>query len=155
MQQSFKLVVQYAIENVPSSELPTRNQLRRWVKLSLEQEAEIVIRFVTVEEGRELNHRYRGKDYATNVLTFAYDDTNPLSGDIVLCVPVISQEARQQHKTHMAHYAHLTIHGILHLQGYDHIEDNEAKLMESRETEILAQLGIQDPYAEFPALMSE
>jgi len=155
MQQSFKLVVQYAIENVPSSELPTRNQLRRWVKLSLEQEAEIVIRFVTVEEGRELNHRYRGKDYATNVLTFAYDDTNPLSGDIVLCVPVISQEARQQHKTHMAHYAHLTIHGILHLQGYDHIEDNEAKLMESRETAILAQLGIQDPYAEFPALMSE
>ncbi len=155
MRQSFRLVVQYAVENVLSVELPTRSQLRRWVKLTLEQEAEVVIRFVTVAEGRGLNRRYRGKDYATNVLTFVYDDTDPLSGDIVLCVPVINQEARQQHKSLTAHCAHLVIHGILHLQGYDHVEDDEAMLMESRETAILARLGIQDPYAEFPSLMTD
>ena len=146
MQQPFKLSVQFATDQTSADELPTRTQFRRWVTLALEQQAAIVIRVVDIAEGRELNHRYRGKDYATNVLTFVYDDTDPLSGDIVLCAPVIVQEALQQHKLLMAHYAHLTVHGILHLQGYDHIEEHDALCMESKEIEILANLGFLDPY---------
>ncbi|SER63184.1 probable rRNA maturation factor [Nitrosomonas sp. Nm51] len=146
MQQSLKLSVQFAADHVPADELPTRAQFRRWITLALEQKAAIVIRVVGIAEGRDLNHRYRGKNHATNVLTFVYDDTDPLSGDIVLCAPAINREALQQHKPLMAHYAHLTVHGVLHLQGYDHIEEFDALHMESRETEILAKLGIRDPY---------
>lgn len=141
----FKLMVQYATD---SSTVPTRPQFRRWVKAALMQEAEIVLRLVDETEGRELNQQFRGKDYATNVLTFVYDDTQPLTGDIVLCAPVVSQEAQQQHKDLLAHYAHLTVHGILHLQGYDHIEDADAVEMEQLETQILARLGYGNPYAE-------
>ena len=141
----FKLMVQYA---TGSSTVPTRPQFRRWVKAALMQEAEIVLRLVDEAEGRELNQQFRGKDYATNVLTFVYDDTQPLTGDIVLCAPVVSQEAQQQHKDLLAHYAHLTVHGILHLQGYDHIEDADAAEMEQLETQILARLGYGNPYAE-------
>lgn len=151
MESAFKLVVQYATDHSDSAELPTRSQFRRWVKSALgknTQEAEIVIRIVDVAEGRTLNQCYRGKDYATNVLTFVYDDTAPLSGDIVLCADVIKKEARQQHKPLMAHFAHLTVHGVLHLQGYDHIEDEDALIMEKMETDILARMGIHDPYAE-------
>ena len=141
----FKLMVQYATGN-PT--VPTRPQFRRWVKAALMQEAELVLRLVDEAEGRELNQQFRGKDYATNVLTFVYDDTQPLTGDIVLCAPVVSQEAQQQHKDLLAHYAHLTVHGILHLQGYDHIEDADAAEMEQLETQILARLGYGNPYAE-------
>lgn len=144
-QQSFKLMVQYA---AASDEAPTRPQFRRWVKAALQQEAEIVLRLVDETEGRDLNRQFRGKDYATNVLTFVYDDTQPLTGDIVLCAPVVSREAQQQHKDLIAHYAHLTVHGILHLQGYDHIEDAAAAEMEQLETAILAKLGYPDPYTE-------
>lgn len=144
-EKSFKLVVQYATDN---AEAPTRPQFRRWVKAALMQPAEIVLRLVDETEGRELNQQFRGKDYATNVLTFTYDDMQPLTGDIVLCAPVVSQEAQQQHKDRLAHYAHLTVHGILHLQGYDHVEDAEAARMEQLETQILAKLGYSDPYAE-------
>ncbi|HBV21268.1 MAG TPA: rRNA maturation RNase YbeY [Nitrosomonas sp.] len=147
MEHSFKLTIQYAAGNAASAALPTRTQFRRWVKSALEQEAEIVIRIVDKFEGRTLNHDYRGKDYATNVLTFVYDDTEPLSGDVVLCAEVIENEARQQHKTLMAHYAHLTVHGLLHLQGYDHVSDDEATIMEKKETDILIRLGFNDPYA--------
>jgi len=112
------------------------------------QPAEIVLRLVDETEGRELNRQFRGKDYATNVLTFVYDDMQPLTGDIVLCAPVVSQEAQQQHKDRLAHYAHLTVHGVLHLQGYDHIDDAEAAQMEQLETQILAKLGYPGPYAE-------
>lgn len=112
------------------------------------QPAEITLRLVDEIEGRELNRNFRGKDYATNVLTFVYHDTQPLSGDIVLCAPVVEREAEQQHKDRMAHYAHLTVHGILHLQGYDHIEDTDAIEMERLETQILEQLGYRDPYVE-------
>lgn len=139
----FKLVVQYA---TGSSTAPTRPQFRRWVKAALMQQAEIVLRLVDEAEGRELNRQFRGKDYATNVLTFVYDDMQPLTGDIVLCAPVVSQEAQQQHKDLLAHYAHLTVHGVLHLQGYDHIEDADAAEMEQLETRILAALGYADPY---------
>lgn len=145
MVKSFKLAVQYAIN---STEIPIRPQFRRWVKAALMQDAEIVLRIVGEPEGRELNQQFRNKNYATNVLTFVYDDTQPLTGDIVLCAPVVSQEARQQHKNLHAHYAHLTVHGILHLQGYDHIEDNEAAVMEQIETQILTRLGYADPYQE-------
>ncbi len=138
-------MVQYATN---STDVPTRPQFRRWVKVALMQEAEIVLRIVDEAEGYELNHQFRNKDYATNVLTFAYDDRQPLTGDIVLCAPIVSQEARQQHKNLTAHYAHLTIHGILHLQGYDHIEEAEAVVMEQMETQILARLGYDDPYTE-------
>ncbi len=138
-------MVQYATN---STDVPTRPQFRRWVKAALMQEAEIVLRIVDEAEGYELNHQFRNKDYATNVLTFAYDDTQPLTGDIVLCAPIVSQEAQQQHKNLTAHYAHLTVHGILHLQGYDHIEEAEAVVMEQMETQILARLGYDDPYTE-------
>ena len=145
MEKSFKLMVQYATN---STDAPTRPQFRRWVKAALMQEAEIVLRIVDEAEGCELNHQFRNKDYATNVLTFVYDDTQPLTGDIVLCAPVVSQEAQEQHKNLTAHYAHLTVHGILHLQGYDHIEEAEAVVMEQMETQILARLGYDDPYTE-------
>lgn len=141
----FKLMVQYATE---SGEAPTRPQFRRWVKAALQGNAEVVLRLVDEKEGQELNRQFRGKNYATNVLTFVYDDTQPLAGDIVLCVPVVRQEAQQQHKDLIAHFAHLTVHGILHLQGYDHLEDAEAIEMERMETAILTRLGYSDPYAE-------
>ena len=146
MEKSFSLTVQYAMDDADSAALPTRSQFRRWVRSALEQDAEIVIRIVDLTEGRALNHDYRGKDYATNVLTFVYDDTDPLSGDIVLCAQVIGNEAAQQHKTLMAHYAHLTVHGVLHLQGYDHIGNDEARVMEKKEINILTRLGFNDPY---------
>lgn len=138
-------MVQYVTD---SKDVPARPLFRRWVKAALMQEAEIVLRIVDEAEGCELNRQFRHKDYATNVLTFVYDDTPPLTGDIVLCAPVVSQEAQQQHKNLTAHYAHLTVHGILHLQGYDHIEEAEAVVMEQLEAQILARLGYDDPYAE-------
>lgn len=138
-------MVQYATD---SKDVPARPLFRRWVKAALMQEAEIVLRIVDEAEGCELNHQFRDKDYATNVLTFVYDDTQPLTGDIVLCAPVVSKEAQQQHKDLIAHYAHLTVHGVLHLQGYDHIEEAEAVVMEQMETQILARLGYDDPYTE-------
>lgn len=138
-------MVQYATTD---PEVPTRPQFRRWVNAALMQDAEIVLRLVDEAEGRELNQQFRQKDYATNVLTFGYDDTEPLTGDIVLCAPVVSKEAQTQNKPLLAHYAHLTVHGVLHLQGYDHMDDAEAMQMEQLETQILARLGYDDPYIE-------
>jgi len=106
------------------------------------------VRFVGGREGRALNARHRGRDYPTNVLTFVYDDTVPLSGDLVLCVPVLRREAREQGKTFRAHCAHLVIHGMLHLQGYDHARAADARRMEAREKRVLARLGYPDPYPE-------
>lgn len=143
--RSLKLMVQYATE---CREAPARPQFRRWVKAALQCDAEVVLRLVDEAEGRDLNRQFRGKDYATNVLTFVYDDTQPLAGDIVLCVPVVRQEAQQQHKDLTAHFAHLTVHGVLHLQGYDHIAEAEAAEMERLETAVLAKFGYADPYAE-------
>ena len=97
-------------------------------------------------EGRALNRDFRGKDHATNILTFAYPDNESLSGDIVLCAPVIAKEAREQRKPIEAHYAHLVVHGMLHLQGYDHENNNDARVMETREAEIVVKLGYADPY---------
>jgi probable rRNA maturation factor len=129
------------------AQLP-RAALLRWVKATLFADAELTLRFVDSDEGRALNRTYRGKDYATNVLTFAYaqDHSDPVSGDIVLCCPVVEQEALAQDKPLVAHYAHLVVHGVLHAQGYDHEDDDEAQEMEALEVEALAALGFANPY---------
>lgn len=146
------LHVQYALSD--RNDLPQRQALRRWVAAALMQDAEVTLRFVEEAEGRRLNRDYRGKDYATNVLTFTYDtppglpdQASPLSGDIVLCVPVVAREAAEQGKPCEAHYAHLVVHGLLHLQGYDHEDEREAIAMEAVESFILRRLGYPDPYA--------
>jgi probable rRNA maturation factor len=139
----FSLAVQYA---GGAQNMPTRIQLRRWIKAALQRDVSITLRFVDGPEGRALNKKYRGRDYATNVLTFVYDDAEPLSGDIVICAPVAEMEAREQRKDIFAHYAHLTIHAVLHLQGYDHGRAADAAEMESRETAIMLKLGYADPY---------
>ena len=137
------LAVQYAanVEN-----LPPRPQFRRWIKAALQRDVQIVLRVVDEAEGRVLNKNYRGKDYATNVLTFVYGDTIPLSGDVVICAQVVEKEAREQHKDLHAHYAHLTVHAALHLQGYDHDNEADAAVMEAQETAILLKLGYAGPY---------
>lgn len=110
-------------------------------------DAQFTVRIVDAEEGRALNRDYRHKDYATNVLTFAYGDEAPVCADLVLCAPVVAREAREQGRTLQAHYAHLIVHGSLHAQGWDHeTSAAEASAMEARETQILARLGFADPY---------
>jgi probable rRNA maturation factor len=137
------LTVQYALEK---DGLPTRSQLRAWAKSALLRDVMVTVRLVDAGEGRMLNRQYRGRDGATNVLTFTYDGTGPLSGDIALCVPVIEREAREQHKNLQAHYAHLVVHGMLHLQGYGHEKAADARVMEALEAEIVTGLGYADPY---------
>jgi probable rRNA maturation factor len=141
------LSVQYADPRLVDT-LP-RPEIRRWVKAAQFAPAELVIRFVDDNEGRTLNRDYRGKDYATNVLTFAYDeaevvmDTDIVRADIVLCVDVLLREAQQQAISVVQHAAHLIVHGVLHAQGYDHEADDEAAEMEALEDEILVGLGIR------------
>jgi probable rRNA maturation factor len=132
---------------VDATALPRRATLRRWALAALDRDAAVTLRFVATREGRALNQRYRGHDHATNVLTFVYDDEVSLSGDIVLCAPVVRKEARTRKKTLAAHYAHLVIHGMLHLQGYDHERDDDAHRMQGRESALLASLGYPDPHA--------
>jgi probable rRNA maturation factor len=137
------LTVQYASR---AQHLPTRAQLRRWISAAQQRDVSITLRIVDESDGRELNKNYRGKDYATNVLTFVYDDTQPLSGDIVICAPVVEREAAAQHKGLLAHYAHLAIHAALHLQGYQHDDETGAAEMESLETALMLKLHYPDPY---------
>ncbi|MEX3930658.1 rRNA maturation RNase YbeY [Paraburkholderia phymatum] len=119
-----------------------------WIKAALFADAELTVRFVDADEGRTLNRTYRGKDYATNVLTFAYAESedDPVTGDLILCCPVVEKEANEQGKPLEAHYAHLLVHGTLHAQGYDHEQEDEAEEMEAIETEVLGKLGFPDPY---------
>lgn len=126
--------------------LPTAAQFRKWAKAALRVDTEVSIRIVDEAEGRMLNRTYRNKDYATNVLTFALTEEPYLMGDIVICAPVVEKEAKEQHKELLAHYAHLTVHGILHLHGYDHETEAQAELMESLETAIVTKLGYASPY---------
>ena len=138
------LAVQYASE---MENIPTRAQFRRWAQRALLQDVQVALRIVDEAEGRELNRSYRGKDYATNVLTFTYDEAqSPLYGDVVICAPVVAREARAQHKELHARYAHLMVHAMLHLQGHEHEGEQEAAEMEQLETAILAKLGYADPY---------
>jgi probable rRNA maturation factor len=137
------LSVQYASN---AKKMPTRQQFRRWVKAALEQDVQIALRIVDEIEGRALNQSYRGKDYATNVLTFVYDDAKPLYGDVVICAPVVAREAREQGKDLLAHYAHLTLHAALHLQGYNHEKQRDAVKMEARETALMIKLRYPAPY---------
>ena len=124
-----------------------RHSVARWIRHSLERDAEITVRIVNAEEGQALNRDYRGKDYATNVLTFDYRVEPVVSADLVLCAPVVAQEARDNKKTLQAHYAHLLVHGTLHAQGWDHETGAaDALAMEAREVEILAGLGFKSPY---------
>ena len=138
-----ELAVQYAVK---PENAPTRAQLKKWALAALEEDAEVALRIVGETEGRELNRDYRGKDYATNVLTFPLTDDPVLMGDIVLCHAVVEKEALEQNKPVEAHYAHLVVHGMLHLQGYDHETDEEAEVMEALETQIVTHLGYADPY---------
>ena len=121
--------------------------MARWIRAALAAPAEITVRVVDGEEGQALNRDFRGKDYATNVLTFDYSREPVVSADLVLCAPVVAREAAEQAKSIEAHYAHLLVHGTLHAQGFDHEKARDAKVMEARETQILAALGFEDPYA--------
>ncbi|HUW26616.1 MAG TPA: rRNA maturation RNase YbeY [Gallionella sp.] len=167
------LTVQYASA---AQNLPTRAQLRRWIKAALQRDARMTLRIVDEAEGRELNRSYRNKDYATNVLTFVYDDEEPtpqpslsggltgsslsrggreglgrlggVVGDVVICAPVVEKEARTQCQELTAHYAHLAIHAALHLQGYNHENEADAAGMEALETQLMLKLRYPDPYQE-------
>ena len=126
---------------------PSRPQVRRWVRASCPLPAEIAVRFVGSVEGQALNRDYRGKDYATNVLSFPYEAGARICGDLLLCREVVEREAREQGKTAEAHYAHMVVHGMLHLQGHDHETGSaDARRMEALERKILSALGYPDPY---------
>lgn len=146
---------------VPRAGLPAAVSFRKWVAAALDgriRDADLAVRLVGNKEGRALNRHYRGKDHATNVLSFPAEIAEgvkmpkgvkmPLLGDLVLCAPVIAREAKEQKKPLAAHYAHLTVHGALHLLGWDHEDTREAECMEQLEREILAGLGLPDPYQE-------
>jgi probable rRNA maturation factor len=147
-----RVAVGYAL---PRAGLPAANSFRQWVAAALRganyrKSAELAIRLVDSDEGRALNRDYRGKDYATNVLSFPAELPPelklPLLGDLAICAPVVLREALEQGKQPRDHWAHLTVHGVLHLLGYDHIRARDAEAMEALETHILAGLGIADPY---------
>lgn len=128
-----------------ASHIPTDALLRRWSSAAVSRDARVTLRYVAEAEGRRLNREFRGKDYATNVLTFIYS-AKPLEGDVVICAPVVAREAKAQGKSPAAHHAHLLVHGLLHLQGMDHGRKAAAERMETRERRILAKLGFGDPY---------
>ena len=123
-----------------------RHRVARCIRAALELPGELTVRIVGADEGRSLNLQYRGKDYATNVLTFDYSHEPVVVADLVLCAPVVAQEAAEQGLALEAHYAHLLVHGTLHAQGYDHEAEDEAGAMEARESAVLAELGHGDPY---------
>lgn len=165
-----EMSVQKAVSHKLAAALPKKKQLLHWARAALEGDARVTVRFVDEEEGATLNQRYRQKDGPTNVLTFSYtvpagasvfsqiEDDDPvlpaetvLCGDIVFCAPVVAKEAQAQGKTLEAHYAHLIIHAMLHLQGFDHESEADARTMEGRERMLMALLGFRDPYKEIPA----
>lgn len=152
------LKIQKAVSGTDRDQAPRKHRIRTWARAALRAGvADVTIRLVGEAEGRALNHDYRGKAHATNVLTFVYDTmpsgaepavaSSVFSGDLVICVPVLVREAAEQGKTLEAHFAHLVVHGMLHLQGYDHEVAEQAEIMESLEAEILATLGFGNPYA--------
>ena len=148
---SIELDLQLAVEN--ENGLPSFDEFHRWLCSAIEKfqpQAEVTVRIVDEEESHQLNHEYRGKDKSTNVLSFPFEAPPgmeiDLLGDLIICRQVVEQEAKEQDKPLMAHWAHMVVHGSLHLLGYDHIEDDEAEEMESLETEIMQGMGFEDPY---------
>ena len=128
--------------------LLSRALVKKWIQHSLAVDAEMAVRIVGTEEGQQLNREYRKKDYATNVLTFDYQQEPTVMADLVICGPVVEREAQEQNKTLEEHYAHLLVHGTLHAQGWDHeTSEADADEMEAYETDIMAELGYADPYA--------
>ncbi len=143
--RSPRIVIQRASK---ATHVPADRELRAWARAALPRFAQVTLRYVAEAEARRLNREFRGSDYATNVLTFVYDDAAAgLAGDIVICAPVVAREARAAGKPVDAHHAHLVVHGLLHLQGLDHEREADARRMEARERRILARLGFPDPYA--------
>ncbi len=138
-----KFSFQNTCENL---QLPSKAQFKKWAKAALRVETEVTIRIVDEHEARALNSQYRAKDYATNVLTFPITEEPILMGDIAICAPVVAAEAIAQNKSITAHFAHLTVHGMLHLSGFDHETEPQAELMEALEVQILAKLGYANPY---------
>lgn len=152
-----ELVIDRQVANdIKDSDLPSENDLKQWLsavlKSQLDNHKEITLRFVSEEESKQLNSQYRDKNTPTNVLSFPFESPPelnlPLLGDLVICKPVIEREALEQGKALLHHYAHMVIHGCLHLYGYDHIEDAEAEVMETLEIDLLSHLNIDDPYQE-------
>jgi len=143
---SLTLSLQFA--DAADRALLPRHKVARWIRAALEgRPAELTVRIVGADEGRALNRDYRGRDYATNVLTFDYSREPVVAADLVLCAPVVRDEAKAQRLPLLDHYAHLLVHGTLHAQGYDHENDADAQVMEARESELLLALGFADPYA--------
>ncbi|KJY85501.1 metal-binding heat shock protein [Vibrio galatheae] len=148
---SIELDLQIAVEN--EQDLPSEQEFQTWLDktiLPFQKQAELTIRVVDEQESQQLNHEYRGKDKPTNVLSFPFEAPPgiemDLLGDLVICRQVVEREAQEQNKPLIAHWAHMVVHGSLHLLGYDHIEDDEAEEMESLETEIMQGMGFKDPY---------
>lgn len=148
---SIELDLQLAVESEQG--LPTEQDIQLWLDKTIPQfqkSAELTIRIVDTEESHQLNHEYRGKDKPTNVLSFPFEAPPgielDLLGDLIICRQVVEKEAEEQNKPLLAHWAHMVVHGSLHLLGYDHIEDDEAEEMESLETEIMQAMGFEDPY---------
>ena len=144
MKPALQLSLQFADKSHRDS-LP-RHRVARWIRAALESPAQITVRIVDADEGQALNRDYRHKDYATNVLTFDYQHEPEVIADLILCAPVVADEARRQRLAIEAHYAHLLVHGTLHAQGYDHEDEQDARVMEARESELLLALGFKDPY---------
>ena len=146
------LSVQYACNK---DHLPLRQKIQSWARAALNVDGmrggQVTVRFVDAEEGQALNREFRNKDYATNVLSFPYESEPVVCGDLVICSPVVEREAKEQDKTLEAHIAHLIVHGVLHLQGYDHETSKaDARRMENHERAILLALGYADPYSASP-----
>ena len=139
------LAVQYGVRG---RGLPSPGQFSRWARAALECDARVTLRIVGSGEARALNRNFRGRNYPTNVLTFVMREKPRLEGDLALCAPVIAREARAGRRSAAAHYAHLVVHGVLHLQGYDHERERDAAVMERRESRIVTGLGFPDPYKE-------
>lgn len=148
MAKSITLEVNFERTDDTSRRLPTRAEMTQWMRAALAVPAEFCVRFVGEEEGHELNKTYRGKDYATNVLTFDYQHEPLAQADIVICTPVLVREAKEQNKSFRAHLAHLLVHSALHAQGWDHETDEEAEEMEAHEREIMKAMGFPDPYSD-------
>jgi len=146
---ALSLSLQFARDAAPSAhrEHLSRHRVARWIRAALQREGEITVRVVGANEGFELNRNYRDGDHATNVLTFDYAHEPVVCADLVLCAPVIEAEALELGISLEAHYAHLLVHGTLHAQGFDHLQDEEASRMEAQETQVLKELGFADPYA--------